>query len=534
MSDETGKLVRRTAVMSVGTGLSRVTGLLRVFAIAYALGITSLSDAYNVANTTPNIVYDLVLGGILSAVFVPVFVEWLETRSRDEAWHSARAVMTFAVLILSAACVLIMAFSSLVIRAYTIGRGGPDLAQYRTLATFFLVIFMPQVVFYGWGAVATGLLNAQRRFAVPMFAPILNNLTVIATMLTYAALAHGTHPDVADITTTERWVLAVGTTLGVIAMTVALWPSLRRTGFRWHFVLDIHDGALRRIVRLSGWLFFYVLVNQLGYIVVIMLANRAQGGYTAYSYAYIFFQLPHAIFAVSVFTALLPSLSSRWVARDVPGYRSLLSLGLRITALVALPAAAGYIALASPVIRLLLQHGRTTAAGADLVSGTLVFFATGLLSFSLFQLLLRGFYAMQDTRTPALINLGATALGTAVNFIYFRYLGVKGLALGQTTAYTIATIAALLVIRSRLGSIDGRRLGSSMSRIAVAATGTGLAAALAAAGLGAMLGTDTPGAQLVQVLGGMAAGLVVFILIARALHIEEVSAVTQLLRRRNQ
>jgi putative peptidoglycan lipid II flippase len=353
-------------------------------------------------------------------------------------------------------------------------------------------------------------------------------------MLTYAALAHETHPDVANITTTERWVLAVGTTLGVIAMTVALWPSLRRTGFRWHFVLDIHDAALRRIVRLSGWLFFYVLVNQLGYIVVIMLANRAQGGYTAYSYAYIFFQLPYAIFAVSVFTALLPPLSSRWLDRDVAGYRSLLSLGLRVTALVALPAAAGYIALASPIIHLLLQHGRTTPAGADLVSGTLVLFATGLLSFSLFQLLLRGFYAMQDTRTPALINLGATALGTAVNFIYFRYLGVKGLALGQTTAYTIAAIAALLVIRSRLGSIDGRRLAGSMSRIAVAAVGTGLAAALAAVGLGTMLGTATPGAQLVQVLGGVVAGLAVFVGIARVLQIEEVSAVTQLLRRRNQ
>jgi putative peptidoglycan lipid II flippase len=534
VSDATGRLVRRTAVMSVGTGLSRFTGLLRVFAIAYALGITSLSDAYNVANTTPNIVYDLVLGGILSAVFVPVFVEWLETRSTDEAWRSARAVMTFTVLLLSGVALLVMALSDLVIRAYTVGRGGPDLAQYRNLAAFFLVIFMPQIVFYGWGAVATGLLNAQRRFAVPMFAPILNNLTVIATMLTYAAIAHGTTPGVGDITNTERWVLAVGTTLGVIAMTVALWPSLRRTGFRWHFVLDLRDEALRRIVRLSGWLFFYVVVNQLGYIVVIMLANREPGGYTAYSYAYIFFQLPHAIFAVSVFTALLPSLSSRWHERDVGGYRSLLSLGLRITALVALPAAAGYAALARPIIRLLLENGRTTQAGADLVAGTLVLFATGLLSFSLFQLLLRGFYAMQDTRTPALINLAATALGTAVNFIYFRYLGVKGLALGQTTAYTVATIAALLVIRSRLGSIDGRRLTGSMSRILVAATGTGVAAALAAAGIGALLGTTSWSAQLVQVLGGIAAGLAVFLVLARALRIEEVTAVTQLLRRRNQ
>src|SRR5207244_13088010 len=141
--------------------------------------------------------------------------------------------------------------------------------------------------------------------------------------------------------------------------------------------------------------------------------------------------------------------------------------GTRPTALPTLPAAAGYAALAGPIVRLLIQHGRTTPAGAQLVAGTLALFATGLLSFSLFQLLLRGFYAMQDTRTPAMINLGATALGTAANFIYFRYLRVKELTLGQTTAYTIATIAALLVIRTRLGGIDGRHLVLSVSRIAV-------------------------------------------------------------------
>src|SRR5262249_35364810 len=197
-------------------------------------------------------------------------------------------------------------------------------------------------------------------------------------------MSHGADLDVANITTAEKWVLGLGTTLGVIAMTVALWPSLRRTGFRWRWVVNVHDEALRRIVRLSGWLFFYVIVNQIGYVIVIILANRTDGGYTAYSYAYIFFQLPHAIFAVSVFPALLPSLSSRWIDHDIAGYRSLLSLGIRTTALVALPAAAGYIALATPIVGLLLEHGRTTPAGAELVSGTLVLFATALLSFSLF------------------------------------------------------------------------------------------------------------------------------------------------------
>ena len=135
MTDETGAIVRRTAVMSVGTALSRITGLLRVIAIAWALGVSSLSDAYNVANTTPNIVYDLVLGGILSAVFVPVFVEWLETRSRDEAWQSARAIMTFAVLLLSMIAVLVMVLSDVVIRVYTLGRPGPDVAAGEPTAT---------------------------------------------------------------------------------------------------------------------------------------------------------------------------------------------------------------------------------------------------------------------------------------------------------------------------------------------------------------------------------------------------------------
>ena len=526
------RLLRNTAVMSVGTALSRLTGLLRVLTVAYVLGIGRLSDAYNVANTTPNIVYDLVLGGVLSAVFVPVFVEWIETRGREEAWRSARAIMTFAVLLLTGAAVLIMLLAEVVIHAYTLQGTGPDLAQYRQLATFFLVIFMPQIVFYGWGAIATGLLNAHRRFAVPMFAPILNNLTVIATMMLFVAFTHGSTPSVATTTPAERWVLGIGTTLGVFAMTVVLWPPLRATGFRWRFVLDVHDEALRRIVRLAGWVFFYVLVNQIAYVVVILLANRVAGGYTAYSYAYTFFQLPYAIFAVSIFTALLPSLSSRWTDHDGRGYLVLLSQGMRSTALIVLPATAGLIAIALPISRLFFQHFHVTSADASLLAGTLALFATGLFTFALFQLLIRGFYAMQDTRTPALINLVATAIGTAVNFIYFRYLGVKGLALGQTTAYTIATIAALLVMRRRLGSLDGRRVASSVGRIAIASAVTGVVALATAEWLGSAFAATTTGSELVQVIVATAAGVAAFLAMAWCLRIQEVATVTEIVRRR--
>jgi putative peptidoglycan lipid II flippase len=186
--DTTRAYVRHSAIMSVGTGLSRLTGFLRLAALAFALGQTEsrLADAYNVANTTPNIIYELALGGILSSVFVPVFVEWLETRGRDEAWRSARAVLTFTAVFLSAIMVVGILGSNLIIRAYTFDVNGPEGDAARAFASFALKWFMPQIVFYGIGAVATGLLNAHRRFAAPMFAPIVNNLLVSATFFLFA------------------------------------------------------------------------------------------------------------------------------------------------------------------------------------------------------------------------------------------------------------------------------------------------------------------------------------------------------------
>jgi putative peptidoglycan lipid II flippase len=255
--------------------------------------------------------------------------------------------------------------------------------------------------------VATGLLNAHRRFAPPMFAPILNNLVGIATFLIFAALPGPESPTPTSITTTQKYVLAIGTTLGVLAMTVALWPYLRRLGFRYRWTFDTHDPGFRRIVRLSGWALVYVVVNQLGLVVVIVLATSVQGGYTAYAAAFVFFQLPYAIFAVSIMTAMLPALATKWTEGNVDAVRSQLVLGMRGTAFIVAPAALGYLALAVPIVRLLLQHGVMGAASTELVAHLLQLFSLGMFSFCLFQLLLRAFYAMQDTRTPALINVAA-------------------------------------------------------------------------------------------------------------------------------
>ncbi|HKX25162.1 MAG TPA: lipid II flippase MurJ, partial [Actinomycetota bacterium] len=293
-------LVRSTAVMAVGTTLSRVTGFLRVAAMAFALGVAEsrLADAYAVANNIPNIVYELILGGILTSIFVPVFVHQMAKRSRAEAWRSAQAVMTVTFLVLLVVMVVGIVAAPWIVRLYTIRVPAEARPAVQDLATLFLRFFMPQILLYGMGAVATGLLNAHRRFAVPMFAPILNNLVVIGTFVAFALLTEGT-PTPTTITLGQQLVLAIGTTAGVAAMTLALWPSLRATGFRWRWVADPRNEAVRSLIRLSGWAVLYVVLNQLGLLVVIVLAGAQQGAYAAYLIAFIFFQLPYAIFSVS-------------------------------------------------------------------------------------------------------------------------------------------------------------------------------------------------------------------------------------------
>ena len=517
--------------MSIGTTLSRLTGFLRVAAMAYALGITEsrLADAYNVANTTPNIIYELAIGGILSSVFVPVFVEWLESRGRDEAWDSARTVMTFTAVVLSVVMVAAIVGSSLIIKAYTFRvPPGPERDAERALATFALKWFMPQIVFYGVGAVATGLLNAHRKFAVPMFAPILNNLMVTATFFLFAALPGPRTPTPSNITGLQRYVLVIGTTLGVIAMTAALWPSLRRLGFRWRWRLNLRDAGFRRIGRLAGWVFLYVVVNQLGYMVVIILAGRVEGGYTAYTSAFIFFQLPHAIFAVSIMTALLPAMSSRWTDRDTSGFRALLTQGIRGTAFIVVPAAFGYLALAIPVVTVLLQHGVMGHESTELVAHVLVYFAIGLFPFSAFQLLLRAFYAMQDTRTPAIVNVVSNAVNVLADIVFFRYLKVEGLALGHAVAYTCATLVAGYILIRRLGGLEWSRLGRGLGEILLGGLATGAAALAVSRGVAEVLDTARLGPQLLQVGGGVAAGVLAFVAVARAFGMPELGMIRDL------
>jgi putative peptidoglycan lipid II flippase len=243
-------------------------------------------------------------------------------------------------------------------------------------------------------------------------------------------------------------------------MALAQLPFLRGLGtYRPTFSLDLG--------RLSVFVIGYVVTNQIGYLTVQWLANRQQGGYSAYVAAFTFLLLPQGLFAVSIFTALLPGLSGHAVNERWDEFRERLSLGVRSTFFLILPAAIGYFVLSEPVVRL-LQRGAMTDVSTDLVASVLRFFVLGLVPFSIFQLFLRAFYALQDTRTPFLVNLVATTVNIALNVTMFALIDVEGLAVGFAAAYAIGMTILGRSLAGRINGIDLRRIAASATRIALA------------------------------------------------------------------
>jgi putative peptidoglycan lipid II flippase len=274
----------------------------------------------------------------------------------------------------------------------------------------------------------------------------------------------------------------------------------------------------------------YVVVNQIGFLIVQYLANGQRGGYSAYVNAFTFFMLPHGLFAVSVITALLPGMSEHAVHQQWDQFRDRLSTGIRATLLLILPASVGYLVLGEPIVRTLLQHGVMTSRSTQLVATVLRLFVIGLVPFSLFQLLSRAFYAMQDTKTPFVINCFSVGTNIAIDFPLFFAIGVKGLALGHAMSYLIGVLLQLRQLRSRIGGIDGRRILSSGVRIAAAATLMGAMVWVTFQGL---VRVTTNGAigDLSQVAIPIVVGVLSYLAFAHLFKVEEVQYVRSLVMR---
>ncbi len=443
-------LLSSTRVMAIGTVASRATGFLRTAVIAAVLGVKGVSLAFNVANTAPNIVYELLLGGILTSVVVPLLV-----RAHKDGVGEAyvQRLLSLTLLVLGGASVLLVILAPQIIDLYA---NSDVTAADRDLAVLFARFFLPQVLFYGLGAVLGAYLNTRGSFGPPMWAPVLNNVVVIVTGLVFVLLPGPSALTSASITRTQVLVLGVGVTLGIVAQTVALLPALRATGLTLRLRLDLRGTGLGPAGRLAKWTLFYVVCNQLVLLVVVRLASGApiDRGYPSYTYAFLLWQLPHAVVAVSVITALLPSMSRAAVDERFDLMRRQLDRGLRLTVSIMVPAAAAYVVLGRPIATLVFGHGRVTTDEARFIGELLAVFACGLVAFSTYQLQLRAFYALQDTRTAALVNLAVNATTVVVDVALYVTLPervqVLGLAAGQASSYLVGVAVCTRVLARRV------------------------------------------------------------------------------------
>jgi putative peptidoglycan lipid II flippase len=512
----TPKLAQRTLGMGAGTLASRVTGLAKLVALGYALGFTHLADAYNLANNTPNIVYDLVVGGLLSATVLPVFVERLTTSiSQRQAWKDISATLTLAVVALVVVTVVFVFLAPQIIDLYTIGSHQPDIATQRAVATELLRLFAPQVAFYGGITLISAVLNARNRLGAIGVTPALNNLVVIVVLLCAAPfihhltnIGHGEPLVPASHDTALLWLLGIGTTAGVAIQLLGLLPALRGTGARLRWRWDPANQTTRVILRLSGWTVGFVIANQVALFIVLAIATSlGRGSVSAYTYAYTFFQLPFGVIAFPIMSAIQPSLAERFVRGDLAGLGHRAAVGLRVTLVGVLPAAMGYLILARPLTGLIFAHGAGRAGDISTTSSTLALFAIGLPGFCAYLYLIRVFQSMQDTRTAFRLYLLENALNIVLAFAFSVPLGTAGLALSFSVAYSVAAVVAAFVLSRRVGGLHGAGLGRAVARACLV---TGIMGALVEVAA-TQVGTNHGIGLLFRVIVAVIVGVSVFV-----------------------
>ncbi len=515
--------------MAAGTLASRGTGFIRTIVIAYALGIGSVNNAYTVANTVPNALYDLLLGGVLSALVVPLLVQAAHDEDDDGEAYAQRLVTIVAVVLTVVAIVAVL-IAPWVISVYA-HNARP--AQ-KALATTFARYFLPQLLFYGLGAILGAILNIRGSFTAPMWAPVLNNLVVIASGIAFAAITHSA-PHAGHLSQAQILVLALGTTAGVVVQTIALLPALRHVGMRLTPRWDWRHAGLRRAGPFAGWVLGYVAINQLGYVVISDLAeaiDHGKGQLAIYSYGYLLFSLPYAVVAVTVITALFPAMSRSGTEGDDAAVAHTLSEGLTLAAVVLVPATLLLVTLGSPIAVLVLAHGHTTHAGAALTGRVLIAFAVGLLPFSAFQMQLRAWLAVHDSRTPMLVNLWITALNLAADVLLYAVLPsgdrVIGLAAGYSLSYAVGTVVFAIKLRRRLAATRRSFVIRTHVRLVVAALVAAVPTELLAVGIRRGLGTGT-GGSLATIALAAPAGTVCFVMLARRMRIQELHQLVGLL-----
>ncbi len=511
------RLAFSTATFAAITGVSRVLGLFREIVARRAFGVEGDINAFTVAFQIPNLVRALAADAALGAAFVPVFSELLEKEQRERAWRMASTLFWLVLIVLGALTGLLMLLAPLIMRIFGLG----DLED---LATTLSRILFPVVVLMGLSGILVGILNSYEEFTAQALLPVLWNLAIIASLIFVAPRFESEEA--------QLYVYAGGVLVGTVIQTVTPVWWLRRRDGSIRAVLDLKDPAVRRVLTLMLPVTLGVGLINFNFVVNTFFASRfvdPQLAPSAIDAAFRIYMLPQGMFAVAVATVLFPRLSRLAARSDTDGFRSTVTLGLRQIGFLLLPASAIAAVLAEPIVRLLYERGEFTAEQTPVVAGALAAFALGLTFNGTMLLLSRSFFSLQSPWVPTWVALGNLVLNAVLAALLYR-VGVWGIPLATSIVNIAGTLALAVVLRRRLGRLDGGEVLSSYVRIAAASVGAAAAALGVWYGLDQTLGRSL-GAQILSVGLGIAAGTAVFVAASAALRVRELQALLSLRRR---
>jgi putative peptidoglycan lipid II flippase len=471
-------IARQSLTMAVGSMLGRLTGLVRTIALGAAIGGALLNNDYTLANNLPNMVYELLLGGVLAATVVPTLVR-ARADSDDAGVAYAQRLLCAAGTFLAVATLLAVAAAPLLTHVIATGVDGAD----RRVVTILSYLLLPEIFFYGVAALLGAILNSRGQFAAPMWTPILNNIVVIGTAVVFMLLPTITRPPTpSNVSTQQLLVLGIGSTLGIVVQAAGLWPALRRGGFRWKWRGDWRSLNAVELGRLGAWTLVYVVVNQIAVIVVLNIANHArQPGPAIYNNGFLMVMMVYGVVAVSITTALMPRMASAAHARRTADLTGLIALGMRLSLVILIPSTVAFLVMGRQIGVTLFQFGEFTHAEAIQTGWVIIIGGFSLIPFSMNQLQIFAFYAMADTRTPALANIPVAAIRIGVDLLAFWILPrgwvAAGLMVGNAVSYLFGMFLQSALLRRRLGPLPLAPVFATAWRLGVA----GAAAAIVTA-----------------------------------------------------
>ncbi|MBA7653390.1 putative lipid II flippase MurJ [subsurface metagenome] len=516
--NENELVTRAAGIVGIFTFLSRILGLIRDILIAGFFGSGMSADAFFVAFRIPNLLRRLFAEGSFSVSFIPVFTEYLQNRSKDEAFLLARVVLTFLVLILTIITILGIIFSPLIVRIIAPGFGG--IGEKYALTVLLTRIMFPYIFLVSVLALFMGILNSLKHFAAPAMAPVFLNLSMIAALV-FLAPSMGT-PTVG---------LAIGVIGGGILQLALQIPFLMDKGLSFAPKWNLWHPALKKIGMLMLPTIFGSAIYQINQLVGTLLASLLREGSVSYLYyADRLVQFPLGVFAIAISTAVLPSLSREAADGDLVRLKETLSHALRLTMFITIPAMIGLIVLRQPIIRLLFQRGAFDSDTTKMTAQALLYYSLGLWAFAALRVFVSAFYSLQDTKTPVKVAVVAMLANIVFSLILMGPLKHGGLALALSLASTLQLIMLIFLLRKRLGGIDGRVVMGSMVRCFLSSLVMGLCIYFLALKLLAGSITRDIFTLALGILTIICAGFVVYFISAKVLGSKELSSLIKALK----